>query len=184
MKSFRIKSILFRVFLLVISLTGVLWTLRYTQNHPQMFNDIFNGPSKTTKHLSMPAQNMRPFRLCESRILSIEFNDGSKIFEDKTQAKARWMSQIKDSAAIELDYIEIEKWFGINCVIKSNPLESFDFSNSDHIKIQFVDGKEMLISTNPNSNFEVQLDSQKSIFHSNELSESLNELRSKAHLIE
>ena len=85
------------------------------------------------------------------------------------------MSQVAGAVPRELDSLEVEKWFGINCVIKVFKLASLGSELSkqpDYLLIKFVDGTLTHIKKSAGSEFLLDQD----FFRSPELLSSLREL--------
>ena len=134
-----------RAFSLIISLLLVVSVITYLQG-----GSFHHFIERKSRELGLSgggppplALKSRSFRLCKTRIASLEWSNHVRIFEDKSGTKARWMSQSPGTAQPhELDYLDIEKWFGINCVVKVTPLEGAKELSQlgDFLVLQFVDG--------------------------------------------
>jgi hypothetical protein len=148
MRNFSAFKIYLRGFSLLISLSLVLSVIAYLQGGTaRRFIDQkmadYLGVQPTHPHqLHAPLVKSIGLRICKTRIESIEWSSGARIFEDTSQNKPRWMSLVPGGIARELNTIEIEKWFGINCVLRVLPLEPNQSMSFHHfLKLTFVGGE-------------------------------------------
>ncbi len=173
-------KVYFRAVSLLISLAMVLAAIAYL--HGGSFRTLIESKSRewgfggAGEHALIVTKSTS-FRLCRTRIDSIEWSNHVRIFEDKTGTKAKWMSQASSSAnARELDYLDIEKWFGINCEVRVRPWPEANQSRLakqiDFVVFHFVDGATSHIKRTLDAGFLFD----QSFFKSTELANSLSEL--------
>jgi hypothetical protein len=68
----------------------------------------------------MLAQGERRMNLCRTRVHAIIWPDGRRIEEQSRGLKMSWAAVLPDGASgqvVELNYLEIEKWFSLHCQI-------------------------------------------------------------------
>ena len=182
MKEFNAFKVYARALSLVVSLSLVLGVIAYLQGGSfHKFIEMkskelgLSGEDHTQTHTKL-AKSLS-FRLCKSRIASLEWSNHAKIYEDKSSPKAKWMAQDFGSGEPrELDYLDVEKWLGINCMVRVIPLQAFVASQPsglpDFLVVRFIDGSISHVKKSKISDF--QFDDQ--FFQSGELARSLSEL--------
>ena len=174
MKNFSALKVYLRALSLIMSLLLVLTVIGYLQS-PTFHHYVDSKSQDWGLTAGPPTSSMgkgQPLRLCRTRIQSLEWSNHSRIFEDSSHSKARWLSQVPGAAPRELDSLEVEKWFGINCVVKVFKIPPFDLG-PDFLIVQFVDGTGAhLKKTAVASDFAIGSE----YFRSPELASSLSEL--------
>jgi hypothetical protein len=179
MRNFSVFKVYARGFSLLLSLALVLSVISYLHGgaarkiiDQQMANYFGVQPIQRPNVRAHPQKTIG-LRLCKTRVESVEWSNGARIFEDTSQNKPRWMSLLPGGTARELNTIEVEKWFGINCVLRVLPLEgnhSLDFKS--FLSLSFVGGETEQIKKNSVSDFLFGPQA----FRSQEVNHSLSEL--------
>ena len=153
-----------RALSLVVSLSLVMGVIAYLQGGSfHKFIEMksrelgFGGAEHNQTQTKLAKSHS--FRLCRTRIASIEWSNHAKIYEDKSTPKAKWMAQeVGSTEARELDYLDVEKWLVINCMVRVMPLQSFSASQSpvisDFLVIRFIDGSISHIKKSKVSDFQ------------------------------
>lgn len=179
MRNFSAFKVYLRGFSLLISLSLVLSVIAYLQGGTaRHFIDqqmsYFLGVQPTHRQNIRPAPSKSvSLRLCKTRVESVEWSNGGRIFEETSQNKPRWMSVVAGGTARELNTIDVEKWFGINCVLRVLPIDKNpDSSFHNFLSLTFVGGETEQIKKNSSGEFLFGLQA----FRSQELIHSLSEL--------
>ncbi len=159
---------------MILSLLLVIAVISYLE--AGSFRRFIDSKSQELGLTQAPLQNLNgkseSFRICHTRVESVEWSNHARIFEDKSKAQARWLSQVPATAPSELNALEVEKWFGINCVVKIFKSTGASLSNRpDDLLISFVDGSIKHIKRSGN---DFLFDNES--FRSPELASSLSEL--------
>ncbi len=172
MKKFNAFKVYLRGFSLLLSLVLVLSVIAYLRGGSAR-NFIDHQMSEFLGVQPPPHQPTQNFRLCKTRIESLEWANGARIYEDVSQAKPRWMSQDQGGKARELNSLEIEKWFGINCQVRVRVEKAVNIGCiTPYLKIKFVGDEIDELQKARDSHFLTGTD----YFKSTELDQSLEEL--------
>ena len=166
-------KIYLRAFSMIISLAIVLSVIAYLRRGS--FHHFITRHAQDFGMSPPSPLHSRNYRICRTRIESMEWVSGSRIYEDKSGRKPRWMSVSAGAEPRELDYLEVEKWFGINCVIKvgmMNPQLSHKLSlEPDLLTIRFVDQRVVHVKKSISDEFLFDQDFFKSIELTNSFAE-------------
>lgn len=161
-----------RVFVLIAALALVFAAINGVRpQHFQKFFGVFEGQGDTRGNVAGGF-----FRLCHTRILSLEFPDGKKVEETKAGAvRMKWIAL--DPKPSEMNYLEVEKWLGRNCRVPASAVDNAAAAKSAPgslaVSVAFINGATTVIETLDENVFRVGDE----VFKSPELTQALADLR-------
>ena len=107
---------------LILSLGLIVYIMfqMKTSGLPPTFLSVLgiSPPPATTAHIHKDTEsgNTEQLTWCQTRVQSMESPSGFKIYQDKL----KWLTG--DSNPREVNFLDVEKWFGRNCSLKIKPL--------------------------------------------------------------
>ncbi len=161
-----------KIFGLLICFVGVVAVInRLDPKHVDKFFKTLGADQSQTGNDGASPPASSTYRLCDSRIHSMKWNDGRRIEESKDGMKLKWMAHNPEPR--ELSYLEIERWLSQNCDISVTTASSAGVAFSPFLTIEFVNQNlKTIYRASPNL---FQIDGQ--VLHSTQLEQALEKLR-------
>jgi hypothetical protein len=103
---------------------------------------------------------------CETRVKAIQVGQGPRVFQDGY----KWYRATASSAPVELNFLNVEKWFAEYCKVHARTIEN---AQTDRVAavIEFIDGRQVQVLAGPDDTFGWQ----GTTFESHDLTQALKD---------
>jgi hypothetical protein len=140
-------SVIAKVLLLVLMLTGVVFAMRSMneQSAAKFFGALgietagnHGGGDSASRMLGTGESK---FNVCKTRVRAVVWPDGRKVEESRQDLRARWMAV--DPTPREIGSLDVEKWFSRHCEIvirESEASAAVKEGFSNFVTFEFIDG--------------------------------------------
>lgn len=134
--------LIFKINLMVVGLVVIIYTSHAlsTRGLPSSLGSFLGMGPSTNAILNVS--------WCDTRVTSIEFEPGQKIFQEGY----KWYSQTAGQSPTELNFLAVEKWFAEYCKVKAKNASDVPASGIAAV-IEFIDGRREMIKTAGNGLF-------------------------------